>query len=253
MFCLLPTLLLGLASISPVAGLQSTFYFHDNSELTFSYPPFQIQGYQVSGIQASPSSTSAHVFETANPTASIGNGVALSMSSTISLSGQLTVYGAFVAWVSNPFPTNVTLDGDVVMHVWMSSGDVLLPWQGTRFIMGLADYWPAGSTQFQLLDDYFSNMTIGSNGLSSSPNEYTISALRINQHEFHTGSMLLFFAGAGSNKQGYSFTVYFDSPTWQSRADIPADSTLTMPEFPNFIPLTLAALLLPIILVRRKP
>lgn len=64
--------------------------------------------------------------------------------------------------------------------------------------------------------------------------------------------MLMFFAGAGSNKQGFSFTVYFDSPTWQSRADIPADPNLTMPEFTNIIPILISTLLLPIIQTKRR-
>lgn len=232
------------ANLAPVLAQQSTFYFHDNSELTFTYPPFQIQGYQVSGIQADPESSSARVFQSANPVAPAGSGLALSMSSTISLSSQPQVYAAFVAWVTEPFPANVTLDGSVVMHVWMSSNDTLLPWQGSEFFMGIADYSPGGSTPFQLLDDYFSNATIGYNGFSSSPNEYVISTLRINQHLFHAGSMLMFFAGAGSNKQGYGFTVYFDSPSWQSRADIPADPALAVPEFHN-----LAWTLIPVFLI----
>ena len=198
----------------------------------------------MSGIQANPSSSSARVFESATPDAPTGNGTALSMSSSISVSSQPQTYAAFVAWVTIPFPANVTLDGGVVMHVWMSSTDVLLPWQGSGFFMGVADYFPNRSTPFQLLDDYLSNATIGYNGFSNSPTEYVFSALRITQHKFQAGSMLMFFAGAGSNKQGYGFMVYFDSPKWQSRADVPVDSTLTMPEFNG-----LALILIPALLI----
>jgi hypothetical protein len=168
------------------------------------------------------------------------------MSSTISVSTQPEIYVAFVAWVTSPFPANVTLDGTVVMHVWMSSSDVLLPWQGSEYFMGVADYSPARSAPFQLLDDYLSNATIGYNAFTNSPTEYVVSTLRINQHEFQAGSMLMFFAGAGSNKQGYSFKVHFDSPARQSRADIPADPTLAVAEFHDlswiFIPLLLIPL-----------
>jgi hypothetical protein len=169
------------------------------------------------------------------------------MSSTIAVSSQPEVYAAFVAWVTNPFPANVTLNGNVVMHVWMSSSDILLPWQGSEYFMGIADYSPNSSTQFQLLDDFVSNATIGYNGLSNTPNEYIISTLRINQHQFQAGSMLMFFAGAGSNKQGYSFTVYFDGATWQSRAEIPADPTLAMPEFRGLSWILMSVLLIPLI------
>jgi hypothetical protein len=157
------------------------------------------------------------------------------------------VYAAFVAWLTNPFPSNVTLDGNVVLHVWMSSSDALLPWQGSELFMGLADYDPTGSPRFQLLDYYLSNATIGYNGLTSSPNEYVISTLRINQHQFHEGSMLMFFVGAGSNKQGYDFTVYFDSPNWASRADIPVDPTLAVPEFNDLGWILIAIFLIPIV------
>ena len=236
----------------PVYARESTVYFHDNSELTFSYPPFQFSGFQISNIQAGPLSRSARVFQSATPSTPTGNGVAVPMSATISISNQTHAYAAFVAWVTDPFQVNVTLDGGVVMHVWMGSNDSLLPWQGSEFFMGISDYHPAGSTRFQLLDYYTGNATIGHNGFSSSPNEYVISTLRINQHEFQAGSMLMFFAGAGSNKQGYSFTVYFDSPAWESRADIPAGSSLTVAEFPNPIPAAFAALLISLVAIRRK-
>ena len=234
----------GLTGVGLVFAQQTSFYFHDDSELTFAYPPFQIQGYQVSGIEANPSSTSARVFQYATPTVPTRNGLALALSANISVSSQPEVYAAFVAWVTHPFPTNVTLDGNVVLHVWMSSSDVLLPWQGSEFFMGLADYSPNSTTPFQLLDDYLSNASIGYNGFTSSPNEYVISTLQINQHKFAAGSMLMFFVGVGSNKQGYSFTVYFDSSTWDSRADMPFDPTLAVAEFHNLVPLVFAVIVL---------
>jgi len=250
--CITLILLLVVVSATPVFAQQSTFYFHDNSELTFSYPPFQLGGFQVSGIQANPSSPSARVFETSTPNAPTGSGMTVTMSSTISVSGQPQGYAAFVAWVTPPFSAAVTLDGSVVIYVWMSSNDVLLPWQGSEFFMGVADYSPSSSTPFQLLDDYVSNASIGYNGFTSSPNEYIINTMKINHYEFQAGSMLMFFAGAGSNKQGFSFTIYFDSPTWPSRADIPADPSLTVSEFPNLLPILLSTLLLPMIQIKRR-
>jgi len=216
-----------LTGIGPAYAQSTTLYFHDNSELTFSYPPFRFQDLQISGIQANSSSTSARVFTTATTVAPSSDGLALSMSAMISVSSQPNVYAAFVAWVTNPFAANVTLDGNVTMHVWMSSSEVLFPWQGCEFFMGIADYSPGSSTPFQLLDHYLSNASIGYNALTTAPTDYVISTLRINQHQFRAGSMLMFFAGAGSNKRGYSFTVYFDSPSWQSRADIPGASALS--------------------------
>jgi hypothetical protein len=238
----LTMMLIGLAS-GPVLAEETAFYFHDQGELDVSLPPFQIGNLQVSGIEANSASSSARIFS-ASPEAPTSNGAAVSMSAQIAISGEQPGYAAVVAWVTNRFPANVTLDGQVLMHVWMSSSDVLLPWQGSELFMGIADYSPASSTPFQLLDYYLGNATVGYNGFSSSPNEYIISTLRIERHQFQAGSMLLFFAGAGSNKQGYSFTVYFDSPTWNSRAEVPADPTLTVPEFPNATLIILTTLIL---------
>jgi len=242
---LLPLLIMiALAGTGPAYAQSTTLYFHDNSELTFSYPPFRFQGLQISGIQANSSSSSARVFTAATTVAPSGDGLPLSMSAMISVSSQPRVYAAFAAWVTNPFAANVTLDGNVTMHVWMSSNDVLLPWEGCEFFMGIADYSPGSSMPFQLLDHYLSNASIGYNALTTSPNEYVISTLRINQHQFHAGSMLMFFVGAGSNKRGYSFTVYFDSPMWQSRADIPASS---LPEYSGWVWITMFAAALTVV------
>jgi hypothetical protein len=236
-------LLLFLQFGAPVFAQQSTstLYFHDNSELIFTHSSFQFSGFQVSNIEAGPTSTSARIFQTATASPPTGNGIAVPLSANISVSGE--GYLAFVAWVSNPFPINVTLDGNVIMHVWMASNDSLYPWQGSEFFMGVADYY-ASTGSLQVLDDYVSNATAGYNGFTGSPNEYVISTLHITQHQFQAGSTLLFFAGAGSNKQDFSFTVYFDSPTWASRADIPADPTLTVAEFPTVAPLAIIVLLL---------
>jgi hypothetical protein len=248
--CATLTLLLIIAGMVPVFAQQTTFYFHDDSELTFSYPAFQVGSFQVAGIQANASSSSAQVFAAATSIAPTTGGITLGMHANISVSGSQSVYAAFVGWVTNPFPVNVTLDGNVAMHVWMSSSDTLGFFQGSEYFMGVADYSPSGSTQFQVLDDYLSNPVSG-NIFSSTPTEY-IANLTITQHQFQAGSMIVFFAGAGSNKPSYTFNVYFDNPTWQSRADIPADPTLTVPEFQNSILILLPAMLLPSVATKRR-
>jgi len=237
----------------PALSEETVFYFHNQGELQVSLPQFQVGNFQVSGLDASASSSSARIFSAASPTAPTSTGTIASMSAQISISGQPSGYAAVVAWVTSPFPANVTLDGQVIMYVWMSSGDVLSPWQASELFMGVADYSPASSTRFQLLDYYLGNATLGYNGFNNSPNEYIISTLRINQHQFQAGSMVMFFAGAGSNKQGYSFTVYFDSPTWNSRAEVPADPSLTLPEFGSAVPLGIIALLMLLIIKRKTP
>jgi hypothetical protein len=236
--------------VSVFADPTTSFYFHDKSELTFSYPPFQVGNFQVSAIQANASSLSARIFSAANSSAPTTGGVAASVSTQISISGEQSGYAAFVAWVTNPFPTTLTLDGNVTMHVWMASNASFGLLQGSELFMGVADYSPTGSSQFQLLDDYLSTPSFG-NVLTKSPTEY-VEKLGISQHQFAQGDMIMFFAGVGSNQQGYTFTVYFDNPTWPSRADIPADPNLTVSEFPNAILITTSALLLAFIQIKRR-
>ena len=236
---------------SVFAGPVTSFYFHDNSQLTFSYPSFQLGNFQVSAIQANQSSSSARIFSSADSNAPTAAGVAVPLSAQISVSGQQSGYAAFVAWVTNPFPSTLTLDGNVTMHVWMGSNASLGFLGGSEFFMGVADYSPTGSGQFQLLNDYLSSAGFG-NVLTKSPTEY-VEALEINQHQFAQGDRMMFFAGVGSNEQGYAFTIYFDSPMWPSHADIPADPALTLPEFPSAILIVTTALLFSFIPIKRKP
>ena len=225
-FCAQLTLVIILVAVlifpaiaSVYADPTTSFYFHDNSELSFSYPSFQVGNFQVSAIQANSSSLSARIFSAANSTAPTMGGVAVPMSAQISISGQQSGYAAFVAWVTSPFPAILTLDGNVTLHVWMGSNASLGLLQGSELFMGVADYSPTGSNQFQLLDDYLSNPSFG-NVLARFPTEY-VETLSISQHQFAHGDMIMFFAGVGSNQQGYTFTAYFDNPTHPSPQTYP--------------------------------
>jgi hypothetical protein len=233
-----------------VFAYPTSFYFHDKSELTFSYPQFQVGNFQVSVIQANSSSSSARIFSAADSVAPTTGGITVPVSAQISILGEQSGYAAFVAWVTDPFPATLTLDGNVTMHVWMSSTASMGLLQGSELFMGVADYSPTGSGHFQLLDDYVSIPSFG-NVLAKSPTEY-VETMRISQYQFGQGDMIMFFAGVGSNQQGYAFTVYFDSPTWPSHADIPADPNLTVPEFPNAILISTIALMLAFIQIKRR-
>ncbi len=224
----LVTLLPLLLWVSPVVAVQTTFYFHNYQELSLSIAQLQIGSSQIPQIYTSPGSGSARAFGYATPDPPASGGISTTLSSQIYVSGSQSGYTAVVGWVTNPFPVKVNLDGDVVMHVWMSSNDGLWPWQGSLYFMGMADYTP-GNPDVQILWTYASNGQSG-NVLSTSPLEYTAS-LHISQHDFQAGNMLMFFAGAGSNKKGWQFDVYFGSQAWNSRAEIPADSSLTVSEF----------------------
>jgi hypothetical protein len=239
---------IGLILPQSVYGLQTTFFFHNNGELSISSNQVQIGPSQVS-IQASPSSSSARAFEvtTADPPSGTGTQIELAAQTYVPASGgNPSGYGALAMWFTKPLQTPLTLDGDVNIHAWMSSSDDVGFPGGSLYFFGVADYTPANS-QFQVLSSYLSNVCTLCNVFGSSPAEYSAPSgkIHINQHEFQIGDRLGFLAGAASTKQGWKFTVYFDSASWNSRADIPADSALSVPEFGNVtILLTSCALIL---------
>jgi len=234
--------LLNLANVQQVSAYETTFYFHNYRELSISLGQLEFGGFQVSSIETDPSSTSARAYADVTPDQPNGGGSSPTLSSLIYVSGQHSGYAAVVAWFTTPFTIGVSLDGDVVMHVWMSSNDGVWPWEGSEYFMGIGDYSPGTTVPLTILWTYTSNAAAG-NVFTNSPTEYTAS-LHISQHEFQPGSMLTFFAGAASKKQGYQFTVHFDSPSWSSRAEIPADPSLTVPEFDNLVIIVVVAITL---------
>lgn len=209
-----------------VSGYQSTYYFHNISELSVSMSQVQIGSLQIP-IKANPSSSSARVFQESNQLLLSAVGTTLPLTSTIFVpasGSQPSGYAAVVAWLTAPFQSTVKFEGDVIMHVWMSSNDELPFWEGSQYFMGVADY--SSDSKLDVIATYFSS-GVPQNVFTPSAKEYT-GSMRINQHDFQSGSRLMFFAGAGSTKQGWKFTVYFDSQNWNSRADVPIATTTTV-------------------------
>lgn len=202
-----------------MAADQIPFYFHNHQELVLSIAPFQLGNVQVPQVNASPNSASARAFGYVTSDSPSSGATSVALSSQLYVSGSQSGYAAVVAWVTNPFPANVKVDGDVVMHVWMSSNDGLGFLQGSQYFMGVADYTPI-SSHLLVLSPFVSSSVLG-NILSPSPQEYT-STLHISDHEFQAGNMLMFFAGAASNKQGWQFQVYFDGKDTPSGAEVPS-------------------------------
>jgi len=234
--------LLNVANVQQASAYETPFYFHNYRELSISLGQLEFGGFQVSSIETDPSSTSARAYADVTPDQPSGEGSRPTLSALIYVSGQQSGYAAVVAWFTRPFTIGVSLDGDVVMHVWMSSNDGVWPWEGSEYFMGIGDYSPGPTAPLTILWTYTSNAVAG-NVFTNSPAEYTVS-LHLSQHEFQSGSMLMFFAGAASKKQGYQFTVYFDSLSWSSRAEIPADPSLTVPEFDNLVIIVVVAMTL---------
>ena len=223
---------IGLIISQSVYAYQTTFYFHNTDELSISSN--QVQG--ASQIQYSSSSSSARAFEIIDANAPSGAGTTIALTASISVpasGGNPSGYAAFAAWLTKPLQTALVLDGDVNLYVWMSSSfDIGFP-DGSLFILGVADYSP-GTSNVNVLSTYLSGGTLG-NIFTSSPKEYSAPSgkIHITQHEFPVGDRLMLFAGAASTKNGYQFNVYFDGSKWDSRADIPADAALSVPEFGN--------------------
>jgi len=146
----------------------------------------------------------------------------------------------FVLWML-PAPADVQVDGEIQIDVWMSSSDN--PGFGGGYFFAIADVNPQNLHDICVLN-YKVNGGIGFN-LGSSATLYSTSifggSFRISNHEFGAGRSLAFLAGAGAQKSGWRFTVYFDSQTMPSGAYVPSillsqtsiSSTSQIPEFPT--------------------
>ncbi len=236
-----------------VYGYQTTFFFHNNQELSLSLSQIQIGSMQIS-IQSYPSSSSARTYEEASISTPSGTGTTVTLTAQIYVpanAGQPSGYAAVVAWFMKPFQSRLRLDGDVNVHVWMSSNDDVGFLGGSLLFLGVADYSPSNS-KAEVLSSYVSDPTIG-NSINPSPKEYSApnSRVHITQHDFQIGNRLVFFAGAGSTKQGWKFNVYFDGLSWNSRAEVPVDATLSVPEFTYSSVLLALSAVIPSVLHRK--
>ncbi len=138
------------------------------------------------------------------------------------------VYLAFVAWLSPLFTVKTMADGDVTILVWMSSSDDPGFLGTTGYFFAIADVNPQNlRDNFQLLSsDFTSGGALQGNIIGSAPRFLSTKdfgrPFKISNHLFAPGRSLAFFAGAFSSKQGWQFSVYFDSPQFVSQAGVPA-------------------------------
>jgi hypothetical protein len=242
------TIIMVLWSAMPlVSAYQTTFYFHNHSQPSISVSPFKLGSFQIPAINASPDSPSARAFAEPTPTPPTGPGTSLDLTGLILIQGAASAYAGLAGWIMKPFSTEVSVTGDVIMHVWMSSQDSLLPWEVSVWFVGVADYRPGSPAQVLAIN--VTKPTLGS-ALSVSAAEYE-GKMHINPHTFQPGSTILLFSGAASTRQGWKFTIDFDSPSHNSRAELPVDATLTIPEFRNITPILLAAGLIALISKRK--
>ncbi len=140
----------------------------------------------------------------------------------IGIQFQQNAYVAYVTWLL-PLFSDVKADGDVQINVWMSSADD--PGLGSAYFFALADVNPRNlRDNFQIL--WYDSVGGVGNQIGSSPKLFstrdTGRPFRISNHQFAAGRSLAFFAGAGSIKQGWQFSVFFDSQDRNSGAIIPS-------------------------------
>ncbi len=134
------------------------------------------------------------------------------------------IYFGYVAWLL-PIQTLNQISGDVEITAWMSSDDGSGFGGGTGYFFALADLNPQnpGDATFQNL--WYDGTANSGNVIGSSPRPLSTKdfgrPFKIMNHQFAAGRSLAFFAGAGSNKQGWRFNVYFDSADKASGAVVP--------------------------------
>ena len=244
-------------------GSGSHVYFHGQ------LPRLDVSIFGVSG--------SEYYYEGVDANPPAGSGVAQSLTASISASSlaslgtaecplqvssemQAASFG-FVLWML-PVSTNVQIDGEVQIDVWMSGSDS--PGLGGGYFFAIADMNPQNPHDICVLN-YKVNGGFGFN-LGSSPALYSTAifggSFRITKHAFGAGRTLVFLAGAGAQRSGWQFTIYFDSTTMPSGAYVPSailsqtstSATTEVPEFQtNLIPLGIAIFTIVCVLKYRYP
>ncbi len=139
----------------------------------------------------------------------------------IGIKFQQNAYVAYVAWLL-PLFSDVKVDGDVQINVWMSSADD--PGLGSAYFFAIADVNPRNLRDIQVL--WYDSVGGVGNLIGSSPKLLSTRDLgrpfRISNHQFAAGRSLAFFTGAGSIRQGWQFSVFFDSQDRNSGAIVPS-------------------------------
>jgi hypothetical protein len=140
------------------------------------------------------------------------------------IEGQVTVLGiqwtywsGMIIW-GYSLENNVHVQGNVQITVYMSSSDTISGLlSGGGYGMGLSDIDQNGNEIQRFTAE--GPQSMGANPFTSTPQAYTLSVQV--DYLFAKGHTIAFFTGAGTTKQGYKFTVYFDSPDRNSGATLP--------------------------------
>ena len=140
------------------------------------------------------------------------------------IKGTVTVYGIqFTYWSGMiiwgySLNDDVHVQGNVQITVYMSSSDTISGFlSGGGYGMGLSDVDQNGNEIQRFTVE--GPQSMGANPFASTPKAYTLNVQV--DYTFAKGHIIAFFAGAGATKQGYKFTVYFDSSDKDSGASLP--------------------------------
>jgi len=128
-----------------------------------------------------------------------------------------------VSWITPPLATDITIQGNISITVWMSTPDPAPIASGYAFgLTEAADMSNPIGDQFYL--DKYSTGSI----LTRSPTEHTL-AFAVNR-TFSKGHILAFFVIVGSTTKGWHYQAYFDSSNMDSFVQLPTGS-VPIPEF----------------------
>jgi hypothetical protein len=134
-----------------------------------------------------------------------------------------TYWSAAILW-GMELQNDVHVLGNVEIRAYISSTftDFLL---GGGYGMGLADI----DENENIIEEFITEgpQSLMTNPFTDTPKLYTLSVFV--DHVFKKGHYLGFFVGAGATTQGYTFTVYFDSPDRNSGASLPIVESTTPP------------------------
>jgi hypothetical protein len=148
--------------------------------------------------------------------------------------GQQTVYGmSFSYWSADiiwavKLPIDLHVKGQVNIRAFISSNFKISGFfSGGGYGMGLVDIDQNNNevTQFITQAPY----TQGGNPFTTSPTQYSVNTNV--DYTFKAGHSIGFAVGLGATTQGFTATVYFDSPSSNSGATLPIEETLQCQSF----------------------
>jgi len=142
--------------------------------------------------------------------------------SILSLFASTNVWFGGVSWITQPLTEDKTVQGNANMTVWMSATDPATAVLGYTF--GMVEIEGMTSVVGEPMYGYYVN----GSAIASSPRPYQVT-FNVDR-TFAKGHLIAYFVGLASASKGWVFQVYFDSPSMNSFAALPSNST-PVPEF----------------------